>query len=1040
MPRPLFDSEYLYGFHDPGGEHVMLGEGIPGWVLFTTGIGHDPNNHSGASYSQYANQGLGVMVRLNNGYGNSGTIPYQYQYDEFASRCANFVRSSSGCRVWIVGNEMNHPIERPGADWNWNASPPHPSSESSRGEVITPQRYASCYKKVRQAIHRLSGHENDLVLVGAVAPWNILTTYTGNENGDWILYFRHILEQIGAGSCDGITVHTYTHGTDADLIRSSRKVGDQRFKDYHWDFRTYRDFMNAIPATMQHLPVYITETDQGDDPWLDRNSGWVKAAYGEIDDWNKRKQQKIRSLILYRWPKVGNDRWYISGKSGVIEDFREALAFGYKWTTGPKPDDDALSELWKRLETLEAKFKKWHTDLQNARQLRSTLADEQAQLRAGVSQLERTDFLLEQLQYLAGEVANLESQVVELAPIIIPPDTTGAPDIQDVSAQLPQHSSKHWAVRSLNAIKRIVIHNTVTSTGATLKRIAEVHVGQGKPGIAYHYLIQGDGAIYATQPQSKVVLQSQNSDINSATNVDSVAVAFAGDFRPSRDVEPSDVQRQAAAHLIAWIIRERNLTGSPEQLIFGRNELGENVGSPGSQWLNGVRYKDKLLADVQAYLAATPPDIDAEELAALRKRVAELEAQVINLESEAAKVPLLQSEIGDLQITISQQAAEIELLHEIIRQGGDSTPAGLQPPEIIDIVDELPKNPTLRPYSNRTQAISKLVVHHTDTPKDFTVQKIADYHVFGKRSNKDEWPGIGYHYVITAEGTIYWSQRHETRSYHVGPGNNYCLGVSLIGRFLRKNYDGAEQSPEDQLPTPAQVQSASHLIAWLMQELKVNEIANVVGHKEVSATTCPGDQWTRGVVWKETLHQRIQSVHAGKPIPYYLLFWDHKDSWAYQDWQSAHNYIAHFRPTTGFSLSDAMHAQRVIIVGGHAGASGEDEALLRSAGADVYRLAGTNESATRAMLDDLVAKNTPWPGAPTMASQSIMAGFSINGGAAQADEWTIPEEAEAAAATALQDAQPTKVRVESNIFPSPVGEHSLWYGERPGLPMPVRAR
>ncbi len=98
--------------------------------------------------------------------------------------------------------------------------------------------------------------------------------------------------------------------------------------------------MDAIPDDMRHLPVYITETDQGDEPWRDDNSGWVKAAYGEIDDWNQNNSQKIRSLILYRWPNI--DRWYIEGKSGVIEDFQEALAFGYKWTTDEprRPEDD----------------------------------------------------------------------------------------------------------------------------------------------------------------------------------------------------------------------------------------------------------------------------------------------------------------------------------------------------------------------------------------------------------------------------------------------------------------------------------------------------------------------------------------------------------------------------------------------------------------------------------------------------------------------------------------------------------------------------
>ena len=79
----------------------------------------------------------------------------------------------------------------------------------------------------------------------------------------------------------------------------------------------------------RHLPVFITETDQ-DEPWADANTGWVQAAYAEIDSWNRQPHaQQIRALLLYRWPKL--DRWAIEGKGQVIDDFRAALAHGYRW-------------------------------------------------------------------------------------------------------------------------------------------------------------------------------------------------------------------------------------------------------------------------------------------------------------------------------------------------------------------------------------------------------------------------------------------------------------------------------------------------------------------------------------------------------------------------------------------------------------------------------------------------------------------------------------------------------------------------------------
>ena len=156
---------------------------------------------------------------------------------------------------------------------------------------------------MRTAIKAVSGHADDQVLVAGAAPWNALLTYPGNTNGDWVQYFADVLKAIGAANCDGVTVHTYTHGTDPALIRSEAKMAAP-YQNRRFHFRAYQDFMAAIPQEMRGLPVYITETDQGDDPWRNANTGWVRQAYDEINAWNLANDQKIRSLVLYRWPNV----------------------------------------------------------------------------------------------------------------------------------------------------------------------------------------------------------------------------------------------------------------------------------------------------------------------------------------------------------------------------------------------------------------------------------------------------------------------------------------------------------------------------------------------------------------------------------------------------------------------------------------------------------------------------------------------------------------------------------------------------------------
>ena len=128
--------------------------------------------------------------------------------------------------------------------------------------------------------------------------------------------------------CDGIALHTYTHGPERQRITSEDRM-TAPFQDRRYEFRAYREFMQAIPASLRDLPVYITETNQVD-AWAMRNTGWVQAACDEIHQWNQQPtQQTIRCLALYRWSR--DDLWTFSDAFEIQDDFRAALSQGYAW-------------------------------------------------------------------------------------------------------------------------------------------------------------------------------------------------------------------------------------------------------------------------------------------------------------------------------------------------------------------------------------------------------------------------------------------------------------------------------------------------------------------------------------------------------------------------------------------------------------------------------------------------------------------------------------------------------------------------------------
>jgi len=158
-----------------------------------------------------------------------------------------------------------------------------------------------------------------------------------------------------------------------------------------------------------------------------------------------------------------------------------------------------------------------------------------------------------------------------------------------------------------------------------------------------------------------------------------------------------------------------------------------------------------------------------------------------------------------------------------------------------------------------------LVVHHTNTPPEYPVPLIADYHV-----NVRDRPAICYHYVITHDGQIWWCNDYEDRVWHAGMGdindplseNNRALGVALVGDFSRVH------------PTDAQTDSFCALRERLQERYG---ILRVVGHKEGykvaqnNPTACPGDTWDK---WKHLLGGDMQ----GYPRPTEDTGWGYHDS------------------------------------------------------------------------------------------------------------------------------------------------------------------
>ena len=118
-----------------------------------------------------------------------------------------------------------------------------------------------------------------------------------------------------------------------------------------------------------------------------------------------------------------------------------------------------------------------------------------------------------------------------------------------------------------------------------------------------------------------------------------------------------------------------------------------------------------------------------------------------------------------------------------------------------------------------------IVIHHTGSPDmDACAEQINQWHL------NNGWAGIGYHYVIRKDGTIEAGRPEWAVGAHAEGDNSHSIGIHLSGDFSEVE------------PTDEQVEKCAMLIAYLCDKygIEINR-DNVVGHGELMATDCPGD-------------------------------------------------------------------------------------------------------------------------------------------------------------------------------------------------------
>lgn len=123
-------------------------------------------------------------------------------------------------------------------------------------------------------------------------------------------------------------------------------------------------------------------------------------------------------------------------------------------------------------------------------------------------------------------------------------------------------------------------------------------------------------------------------------------------------------------------------------------------------------------------------------------------------------------------------------------------------------------------FSNRSKT-DYIVLHHAEAVK-CTAQDVHSWH----RANG--WTGIGYHFFVRKDGTIYRGRPINVVGAHVHGMNSCSVGICAEGDYHTK----------DKSMPQAQKKAIIELVKYLKENYYPN--AKIVGHKEIGDSNCPG--------------------------------------------------------------------------------------------------------------------------------------------------------------------------------------------------------
>ena len=113
---------------------------------------------------------------------------------------------------------------------------------------------------------------------------------------------------------------------------------------------------------------------------------------------------------------------------------------------------------------------------------------------------------------------------------------------------------------------------------------------------------------------------------------------------------------------------------------------------------------------------------------------------------------------------------------------------------------------------------NRIILHHAQA-KTCSVEDIHQWHL------KKDWSGIGYHFLVRKDGTIYQGRPEDTIGAHAKGANHDSIGICAEGDFMKEEMN------------PLQLNALIDLVSYIKNKYHLSSIKR---HKDVASTDCPG--------------------------------------------------------------------------------------------------------------------------------------------------------------------------------------------------------